>query len=101
MKRQNREQLERTVQGLEREHSEWPASRVESALLEAAPIAYGEWREGTPAPRSGLRGIQRWTTGARGRDPGRRATHLVPFVWPIGEKQRQEIDASWTISRVV
>lgn len=96
MKRQSREELERIVQSLERKNAEWPASRLEQAVGEVAPIAYGEWVEETPILRSRLRAVQRWRTGARGRGAGRGPVHLFPYAWPVGDRQRQELDPGWS-----
>lgn len=98
MKRQSREELERIVQNLERRNSGWTASQLESGVRESAAVAYGEWVEETPNRRSRLRAVQRWRTGARGREAGKGAVHLFPYVWPIGDRQRQELDPSWTTS---
>src|SRR5579871_797073 len=71
MKRQEREELERRVQELERRDPKASASAIERQLGEVVPIAYGSWKEDTPVLRSRLRAIQRWRSGARGRDAGR------------------------------
>lgn len=98
MKRQDREELERLVQSLERKNPNWPASRLETAIAESAPIAYGAWKEETPNLRSRLRAVQRWRTGSRGREAGRGVIHLFPYVWPVGDHQRQELDPGWSVS---
>ncbi|HTT25999.1 MAG TPA: hypothetical protein VMH90_03430 [Thermoplasmata archaeon] len=98
MKRQSREELERIAQSLERKNGQWSASEIERAIRDVAPVAYGEWTEETPNRRSRLRSVQRWRTGARGRDAGKGAAHLFPYVWPVGDRQRQELDPSWTTS---
>lgn len=98
MKRQTREELERLVQAAERGHPDWSARRLEEAVKETAPVGYGEWVEETPNRRSRLRAVQRWRTGARGRDAGRGPAHLFPYVWPVGDRQRQELDPGWTIA---
>ena len=96
MKRQTREELERQVQLLERRNPDWSASQIEAGLKESHPAGHGEWVEYTPNPRSRLRAIQRWRTGARGRDAGRGVIHSFPHVWPVGERQRQELDPTWS-----
>jgi len=100
MKRQERSELERLAQSVERQHPDWPARQVESALAESAPVAYGDWREETPNLRSRLRAVQRWRIGARGRGAGRGIAHLFPYVWPVGDRQRQELDTTWNASHV-
>jgi hypothetical protein len=98
MKRQARQELEDRAQALERKNPKWPARRLEKALQDEVPLAYGEWAEETPKLRSRLRAVQRWRTGARGRESGKGAIHLFPYVWPIGDRQRQELDPGWTVS---
>src|SRR5579871_3749032 len=82
MKRQEREELERQ-------------------LGEVVPIAYGSWKEDTPVLRFRLRAIQRWRSGARGRDAGKGVRHLFPYVWPVGDRQRKEVDSAHQVSPVV
>jgi hypothetical protein len=101
MKRQQREELERLVQSLERKNPRWPASQLEAVLQNSSPLAYGEWKDDTPNLRSRLRAIQRWRSGARGRDAGKGVVHLFPYVWPVGDRQRQELDPGWTASPMV
>jgi hypothetical protein len=98
MKRQSREELERIVQALERRNSGWSASQLEKGVRETAPVAYGDWAAETPNHRSRLRAVQRWRTGARGREAGKGVVHLFPYVWPVGDRQRQELDPSWSPS---
>lgn len=97
MKRQDREELERLVQGLERRNPKAAASQLETALREGSPALYGDWCADTPNLRSRLRAVQRWRIGARGRDAGRGPVHLFPYVWPVGDRQRQELDPAWTV----
>lgn len=101
MKRQDRAALEQATQQLEREHSDARASEVEKELARRAPIAYGAWAEETPNLRSRLRAVQRWRSGARGRDAGKGARHLFPYVWPIGDRQRKEVEPEHAVSPVV
>jgi hypothetical protein len=98
MKRQSREELERIVQTLERRNSGWSARQLEDGVKETGPLAYEEWVAETPNRRSRLRAVQRWRTGARGREAGKAAVHLFPYVWPVGDRQRQELDPTWTTS---
>lgn len=101
VKRQERQELERHVQYLEREDPKASASHLEQELARRAPVAYGAWREETPNLRSRLRAVQRWRTGSRGRDAGKGVRHLFPYVWPVGERQRREVDASHPVSPMV
>lgn len=101
MPRQTRSDLELAVQRLEREHPDWPARRLERELEGRAPVAYGQWREETPVLRSRLRQVQRWRTGAKGRETGRGPVHLFPYLWPVGERQRKEVDPTFSPSPVV
>ncbi|HYK94183.1 MAG TPA: hypothetical protein VEY07_09140 [Thermoplasmata archaeon] len=101
MPRQSRVELEQAVQRVEREHPDWEARRIERELESRVPVAYGAWRQDTPVLRSRLRQVQRWRTGARGRDAGRWSVHLFPYLWPVGERQRKEVDPTFSPSPVV
>jgi hypothetical protein len=101
MKRQEREELERRVQELERHDPKAAASTLERELERQAPVAYGNWKEETPVLRSRLRAVQRWRSGARGRDAGKGNRHLFPYVWPIGDRQRKDVDSAHQVSPVV
>ena len=101
MTRQTREELERQVQALERERPKQSAAEMEAELAERSPVAYGTWREETPKLRSRLRAIQRWRSGARGRGAGTGARHLFPYLWPVGERQRREIEPTFAASPLV
>ncbi len=101
MARQERAELEREVQRLEREHPKWRAAEIEHELATRAPVAYGSWKAETPNRRSRLRQVQRWRSGARGRDPGRGARALFPYLWPVGERQRKEVDPDFAPSPLV
>lgn len=101
MMRQEREQLEHEVQQLERARPQASAAELEEELKVRAPVAYESWRAETPVARSRLRAIQRWRRGARGRDAGKGAVHLFPYLWPIGERQRREVDPGFSPSPVV
>jgi len=80
---------------LERQHSDWSASEVETELAQRAPVAYGNWREDTPNVRARLRQIQRWRTGFRGGGPPARTRLNYTFVWPMGERQRQVVEPAY------
>lgn len=97
MKRQDREELERLVQGLERRNPKASASELERSIAENSPALHGDWVAETPNLRSRLRAVQRWRIGARGRDAGRGPVHLFPYVWPVGDRQRQELDPGWAV----
>jgi len=100
MTRQHRDELERAVQSLERTDPKRSAAAVEKELAERSPIAYGEWKEETPTLRSRLRAIQRWRSGGRGRSGGTVA-HLFPYLWPVGERQRKEVEPEFAASPVL
>ena len=101
MSRQERQELEREVQAIERANPKWSAAEVESEVAQRSPVAYGNWRDETPNLRSRLRAIQRWRAGSRGREQGQGARHLFPYVWPIGERQRRELEPTFPVSPVV
>lgn len=101
MKRQEKDELERQVQALERDDPKAKASAIEHELERRAPLAYGAWKDETPVLRSRLRAIQRWRSGARGRDAGKGPRHLFPYVWPVGDRQRKDIEPSHQVSPVV
>jgi hypothetical protein len=101
MLRQEREELEGQVQRLERDNPKASAAQIEKELASRAPVAYESWKAETPILRSRLRAVQRWRRGARGRDAGRGAVHLFPYLWPVGERQRKEVDAGFSPSPVV
>lgn len=101
MPRQTRVELEEEVQRIERAHPEWSASQVESELAARLPVVHGAWAEETPVLRSRLRQVQRWRTGSRGRAASHGVHHLFPYLWPMGERQRREVDPGFTPSPVV
>lgn len=101
MSRQERRELERHVLGIERDHPKWSAAEIELELSRRVPVAYGNWKDETPVSRSRLRAVQRWRVGSKGRDAGQGPRHLFPYLWPIGERQRKEIEPTWTVSPVV
>ena len=101
VKRQEREELERIVLQLERENPRARASDFERELGRRSPVAYGSWVDGTPELRSRLRSVQRWRTGSRGRYAGKGVRHLFPYVWPIGDRQRKELEPEHKVSPVV
>ena len=86
------------MQALERDDSKRSAAAVEKALVERAPIAYGEWKEETPNLRSRLRAVQRWRSGSRGRGGSSGHPHLFPYLWPVGERQRKEVEPEFGTS---
>jgi hypothetical protein len=100
MVRQHRTELERMVQTLERSDPSRNAAAVEKELSERSPVAYGAWKEETPQLRSRLRAIQRWRAGGRGRS-GAGPPHLFPYVWPVGERQRKEVEPEFAASPVL
>jgi hypothetical protein len=100
MVRQHRTELERMVQSLERADPNRNAAAVERELSERAPVAYGVWKDETPELRSRLRAIQRWRSGGRGRSGGTPA-HLFPYLWPVGERQRKEVEPEFSASPVL
>ncbi|HTT34341.1 MAG TPA: hypothetical protein VMH78_00500 [Thermoplasmata archaeon] len=101
MLRHEREELEHRVQQLERTNPTYSAAQIERSLAEVVPVAYEAWKAETPVARSRFRAIQRWRRGARGRDAGRGAIHLFPYLWPVGERQRKEVDPVFAPSPVV
>lgn len=74
---------------------------MEAELARRAPVAYGTWRDETPVLRSRLRSIQRWRSGSRGRGSGTGVRHLFPYLWPVGERQRREVEPTFAASPVV
>jgi hypothetical protein len=101
VKRQERLELERAVQDLERRLPKASSSELERELERSSPMAYGSWREETPVLRSRLRAVQRWRSGSRGRDAGKSVVHLFPYMWPVGDRQRKEVDTDHVVSTVV
>ena len=99
--RQKHAELEERVQELERRNPRRSAAQLDRALAEEAPVEYGRWLEETPVATSRYRAIQRWRTGARGRGGATLVRHVVPFVWPVGERQRREVDPAYPGSPVV
>jgi hypothetical protein len=98
MVRQHRSELERVVQALERDDPKRSAAAVEKLIGERSPIAYGEWKEETPNLRSRLRAVQRWRSGSRGRGGSSGQAHLFPYLWPVGERQRKEVEPEFGVS---
>ncbi|HZY70526.1 MAG TPA: hypothetical protein VFF67_06080 [Thermoplasmata archaeon] len=95
MARHESRELEEVVQRVERDHGEWSAVEIERELARLAPVAYSRWKEGTPNLRSRLRSVQRWRAGLRGRGASATARQLFPYVWPVGERQRREIEPAF------
>jgi hypothetical protein len=96
MARSDRAELERIVQGLDRQHPEWSATQLERELAERAAVSYGNWKDDTPNLDSRLRQVQRWRTGFRGGGKAARSPLAYTFVWPMGEKQRQGVDPTFS-----
>jgi hypothetical protein len=101
MLRQTRSDLERLVQTLERDDPKRSAAAVEKELAARGPVAYGEWVQETPNLRSRLRAIQRWRSGSRGRGGLSGHGQLFPYVWPVGERQRKEVEPEFAASPVL
>lgn len=95
MTRAERTELERLVQLLDRQYSGWSASEIEAELARRAPVAYGNWKDDTPAARSRLRQVQRWRRGETGAARRRRSRPPYAFVWPVGERQRQSLETTF------
>jgi hypothetical protein len=89
-----RKELEQLTQGVERAHSDWSARRVERELEALAPVVYGHWKDETPSLEARLRQVQRWRKGFRS-PPRPRAPSLYRHIWPVGERQRQELDPKY------
>jgi hypothetical protein len=90
-----RAELERRVQDLDRKHPDWRASEIERELESLVPVAYANWRDRTPSRGSRLRQVQRWRGGIPG--PRRRAPPpQFQHLWPVGERQRQELDPAFS-----
>ncbi|MGI0053625.1 MAG: hypothetical protein ACRECR_05130 [Thermoplasmata archaeon] len=93
--RSERDELEHGVQELDREHPGWNSREIETELRDRHPATYGRWRDATPSEGSRLRSIQRWRgTGGRAL-AARQAQALFAHVWPLGERQRQEMEPSY------
>jgi hypothetical protein len=101
MVRQHRTELERVVQALEREDPKRSAAAVERELATRSAVNYGQWLEETPNLRSRLRSVQRWRSGSRGRGGQSGHSHLFPYVWPVGERQRKEVEPEFGASPVL
>ncbi|HEV2316838.1 MAG TPA: hypothetical protein VGV89_04605 [Thermoplasmata archaeon] len=98
MNRTRRTELEQLVQDLDRDHPEWSAREIEGEVLSRSPVAYGEWKEETPAEGSRLRSVQRWR-GTQGKELAvRQAQALFPYLWPLGERQRHELEPTYAPS---
>lgn len=90
----SRDQLEELVQKVDRQHPEWLARAVERELESLAPVVYGQWKDETPSLGARLRQVQRWRKGYR-NPPKPAAAPLYRYLWPVGERQRQEIDSGF------
>ncbi|MCI4352543.1 MAG: hypothetical protein L3K14_04065 [Thermoplasmata archaeon] len=89
-----RKELEQLTQNVERAHSEWSARQVERELEALAPVIYGNWKNETPNFAARLRQVQRWRKGYRS-PPKVRPTSLYRHVWPVGERQRHELEPAY------
>ncbi|MCI4365050.1 MAG: hypothetical protein L3K10_03175 [Thermoplasmata archaeon] len=89
-----RTELERLTQNVERVHPDWLARQVERELEALAPVVYGHWKDETPSLEARLRQVQRWRKGFRS-PPRPRASPLYRHIWPVGERQRQELDPQY------
>jgi len=89
-----RKELEQLTQEVERTHPDWSARRVERELEALAPVVYGHWKDETPNLEARLRQVQRWRKGFRS-PPRPRAPSLYRHIWPVGERQRQELDPTY------
>ena len=96
MTRAERIELERLVQLLDRQYSGWSAGEIEAELARRAPVAYGNWKDDTPAVRSRLRQVQRWRRGGTGAGRRPRSRPPYTFVWPVGERQRQSLEPTFS-----
>jgi hypothetical protein len=94
MSRSDRRELELVVQRLHRAHPDWTGPAIEAELATLAAVAYGNWKDDTPLPRSRARQIQRWR---RGESSGRRVVDKPQFteLWPLGENQRHAFESSF------
>ncbi|MCI4338419.1 MAG: hypothetical protein L3J72_03865 [Thermoplasmata archaeon] len=98
MRRGAREELERRAQDIDREHPDWNAREIERELESRASIAFSEWAQETQELTSRLRAVQRWRgAGVRGLE-AKRAQLLFPYAWPVGERQRAELEPAYNPS---
>ena len=98
MNRTDRRLLAQQTQALDREHPEWNARELDAELAMRAPVAYGSWAESTPELASRRRSIQRWR-GPEGSGAAPRAAGLLfPYLWPVGERQRHELEPGYVPS---
>jgi hypothetical protein len=98
--RAEREELRHRVEDLHRDHPDWIARQIEEELASRSPLAYGSWVDETRELDSRLRSVQRWRGGGGGPLAGPLTGGTFPFVWPMGERQRQELEPSYKPSRV-
>lgn len=70
-------------------------------LASRAGVAYGNWLDDTPEEDSRIRAIQRWRGSSKWSPTGPIARLSFPHLWPVGERQRQEVDASYQPSQRV
>jgi hypothetical protein len=100
MNRDEREELRHRVEDLHRDHPDWYARQIEAELASRSPVAYGSWVDETKGLAARLRSIQRWRGGGGGAFRGPLTGGTFPFVWPMGERQRQELEPTFQPSRV-
>lgn len=79
---------------VDRQHPDWPARAIERELESRAPVEYGHWKDDTPTLAARLRQVQRWRKGYRS-PPKPPAPSLYRYVWPVGERQRQELEPTF------
>jgi len=89
-----KQELEQLVHQVERQHPDWSSRAVEHELEALAPVVYGHWKDETPNLEARLRQVQRWRKGFRS-PPRPRAPSLYRHIWPVGERQRQELDPTY------
>lgn len=86
-----RDELERLVQVVDRDHPDWTARAIERELEARAPVVYGHWKDDTASLEARLRQVQRWRKGYR-NPPKPPAPSQYRYLWPVGEKQRQAVE---------
>jgi hypothetical protein len=95
MGRAERRTLERLVQDLDRDHPDWSSREIEGELRERSAVDYGNWADLTPNEASRLRAIQRWRGAGAPALAARQAAVRFPYLWPLGERQRHELEPAY------
>jgi hypothetical protein len=95
MKRSERAHLAREVQELDREHPEWSAATLEAELKARHAVLHGNWADETPNLSSRLRAVQRWRGASGAALASQQAKLLFPYLWPLGERQRHELEPTY------